>query len=147
MESKLGQSSELISQGQQIRHQVFVVEQGISAEDDLDGLDQTSIHVVLYDCAKPIATARLTPKTENIAVMSRIAVLPSYRGLKLATPLIQMLVDYAQTHNFHVIKINAHYYLQPYYEKFGFVYHGEAGKVAQHRLVEMHLHCQIKAGI
>ena len=42
-----------------IRYDVFVTEQGVSVEDEIDDLEDKTIHVVLYNEHEPIATARV----------------------------------------------------------------------------------------
>lgn len=138
MELKIGNSQELIYAGLHVRHQVFVVEQGIDANNDLDGKDGDATHVVIFEEHKAIATARLIKDFSNVAAMSRIAVLPEYRGQKLAEQMITALMHHATLTDIRTIIIHAHHYLRQYYEKLGFVYHAEAGKIATHKLIEMH---------
>lgn len=137
MELKIGSSPELIAAGQKVRHQVFVVEQGIDATNDLDGKDGDATLVVIFEQGKAIATARLTINLNKMAVMSRIAVLPEHRGKKLAERMIGELIHHAELANITTVKIHAHHYLRRFYETLGFVYQADAGRVAAHKLIEM----------
>lgn len=61
-----------------IRHDVFVTEQGVSVEDEIDELEDQTIHVVLYAEHDPIATARIydlgngTYKVQRVAVQKKV---------------------------------------------------------------------------
>ena len=85
MELVIGNGAELISKSQAIRNQVFVKEQGIPIELDLDGLDEQSYHALVTDKNSLVATARLTIVKDKNAVMARVAVLKEYRGSGIAT--------------------------------------------------------------
>ncbi|MEK6217222.1 MAG: drug:proton antiporter, partial [Boseongicola sp.] len=50
---------------QAIRRNVFIVEQGISEADDLDGLDDVAIHLLATVGANPVGTARLLVKGDT----------------------------------------------------------------------------------
>ena len=137
MELVIGNSAELISKSQAIRNQVFVIEQGIPIELDLDGLDEQSYHALITDNNSLVATARLTIVEDKNAVMARVAVLKEYRGSGIATNLIKALLSHAREINIKLIEIHAHEHLRGFYENFGFKYIKEAEVVGGHQLIEM----------
>ena len=61
-----------------IRFDVFVTEQGVSIADEIDELEDKTIHVVLYKEDEPIATARIyaidadTYKVQRVAVQEKV---------------------------------------------------------------------------
>ena len=61
-----------------IRFDVFVTEQGVSIADEIDELEDQTIHVVLYKEGEPIATARIyaidadTYKVQRVAVQEKV---------------------------------------------------------------------------
>ena len=61
-----------------IRHDVFVTEQGVSVADEIDELEDQTIHVVLYKEGEPFATARIyaidaeTYKVQRVAVQEEV---------------------------------------------------------------------------
>ena len=138
MELVIGNGAELISKSQAIRNQVFVKEQGIPIELDLDGLDEQSYHALVTDKNSLVATARLTIVKDKNAVMARVAVLKEYRGSGIATQLINALLSHAREINIDSIEIHAHEYLRGYYENFGFKYIKNVEVVGEHQLIEMH---------
>ena len=144
MELVIGKSAKLISKSQAIRNQVFVIEQGIPLELDLDGLDEQSYHALITDNNSLVATARLTVVENNNAVMTRVAVLKEYRGSGIGTKLINAVLSHAREMNIDLIEIHAHEYLRGYYENFVFKYIKKAEVVGGHQLVEMHYKVESK---
>jgi len=138
MELVIGNSAELISKSQAIRNQVFVIEQGIPLELDLDGLDERSHHALVTDNNALVAAARLTVVEGKNAVMARIAVIKEYRSSGIATKVINALFSYAREMNLDSIEIHAHEYLREFYENLGFKYIKKAEVVGEHQLIEMH---------
>ena len=60
-----------------IRYEVFVGEQNVPEELEIDGLDDEAKHVLAYVDALPIGTGRIL----NDGHIGRVAVLKNYRGL------------------------------------------------------------------
>ena len=137
MEFTIGNHPDLIKKAHAIRKQVFVIEQGIPQVLDLDGLDGSADHVLVTKGEELIATARLYYKRSGYAVMARIAVLQTFRGLGVATKMVKALLDHTKQRNIKTIEIHAHQYLRSYYEKFGFKFIKEVETVGEHQLIEM----------
>ena len=135
----VGNSSELIKKSQGIRNTVFVKEQGIPIELDLDGLDRQSYHALAQKGKQAVGTARLTLAGDKQAVLARVAVMKNNRGLGIASQLVQSLLSYAGELDIKTIDIHAHKYLRGYYESFGFKYIQEVEVVGEHQLIEMRL--------
>lgn len=137
MEVTIGNGKELIQQAQAIRYQVFTLEQHIPQELDLDGLDEDSLHALVSEQGKPIATARLKVNQDGSSVMARVAVSEESRGLGIASKLVSALIEHAKNIGVRSIEIHAHSYLRSYYEKFGFKFIKEVEVVGEHQLIEM----------
>lgn len=80
-----------------IRHQVFVVEQGLFPVDDHDVHDTmaATIHVLGFDDGVPAGTVRLYPLGDGIWKGDRLAVLPDHRRSGLGPPLVRYAVGTA----------------------------------------------------
>ena len=137
MEVVIGNNPELIMKAQSIRHQVFVVEQGIPQILDLDGLDPVSHHALMTDEDNLVAPARGHIDESGHSTMARVAVLQPYRGSGIASKIVIALLKHASEHGAKVIEIHAHQYLKNYYEKFGFKFIRDVEIVRQHQLIEM----------
>ena len=77
-----------------IRRQVFVVEQQLFADDDVDVHDTAAatVHVLGFDDGVPAGTVRLFPVGDNIWKGDRLAVLPGHRHSGLGPPLVRFAV-------------------------------------------------------
>ncbi|MDR9826756.1 GNAT family N-acetyltransferase [Vibrio sp. FNV 38] len=137
MQVMIGNSAELIEKAQAIRFQVFTVEQSISRELDLDGLDPSSEHALVLEGEQPVATARLHCNGDGEAVMARVAVLKAFRGCGIASIVVKAVMEHAKQHGVSRIAIHAHSHLRDYYEKFGFEFIQEVEVVGEHQLIEM----------
>ena len=105
-----------------IREQVFVVEQRVPIEEEVDALDPVSRHVVARDAeGRAIGTARLTPRH----TIGRMAVLREWRGRNVGAALLRTLVEQARMLGWPEVTLDAQTHALAFYEKAGFVAEGE----------------------
>jgi len=104
-----------------IREQVFVVEQRVPVEEEVDALDPISRHVVARDTdGNAIATARLTPKH----TIGRMAVLGEWRGKGVGEALLRTLVEQARMLGWPEVTLDAQTHAIAFYERAGFIVEG-----------------------
>ena len=103
------------------RQAVFVVEQS-SPFPDLDGLDQTADHLLLWRKDELAGCLRLIPHPEEQRVaIGRVAVAPALRRRGLARRMMQeALARCARDYPFSVVTVSAQTYLAAFYASFGF---------------------------
>jgi predicted GNAT family N-acyltransferase len=105
-----------------VREQVFMLEQGVSREDEWDEFDERSRHVVARDLAgNPIGTGRLTPA----AMVGRMAVLRDWRGRQVGAVMLSALIEQARAMAYPAIELHAQTSAVPFYERYGFERYGE----------------------
>ncbi len=105
-----------------IREQVFVVEQRVPIEEEVDALDPLSRHVVARAAdGTAIGTARLTPKH----TIGRMAVLRDWRGRGVGDALLRTLVEQARALGWPEVELHAQTHAIAFYEKAGFVAEGD----------------------
>ena len=112
----------------QLRQEVFVVEQQCLYL-DIDGLDKKCLHFLGYVDEKLSAYLRVIPAelhhSGNIAI-GRVLSKINNRGSGIGVQMMQQTMDYLQLHfPNQTIQLAAQYYLQKFYEKFGFTTIGE----------------------
>ncbi len=78
MHAQIVQTDEQLRDAFSVRKQVFVKEQQVSAEEEYDEFEETSIHVVIYDNDVPVGAGRFRT-IDGIGKMERICVLASHR--------------------------------------------------------------------
>lgn len=106
------------------RCQVFIQEQKIVCEEELDGLDDKCIHVFLEKDGRVVAYCRIVPKGmsyENISI-GRVLVLKEFRRKGIAQEMMSETIEYIKN-NFEDGKIvlSAQTYAKPLYESVGFI--------------------------
>ena len=81
-----------------IRRQVFVEEQGVSVEEEVDGKDPDCYHYLMRDGDLAVATARILPMGHQ-AKIQRVAVLATYRSAGLGGILMRFILDELTSEN------------------------------------------------
>ena len=107
-----------------IRKSVFVEEQNVPLELEMDEHDETATHFLLRDGETPLATARLLEK-HGLAKIGRVAVLREARGRGLGLAVMQAVLDEARRQGFKEAILDSQTYAIPFYERLGFAAEGE----------------------
>ena len=106
-----------------IRRQVFIDEQDCPPEEEWDGHDETSRHVVGRVDGQPVATARWRSVAHNkqiVAKLERFAVLAQHRGQGYGTQLVEALLADARRAGFDTFLLHAQAHLEEWYAGLGF---------------------------
>jgi predicted GNAT family N-acyltransferase len=100
-----------------VREPVFVIEQGVPEEIELDELDPQCHHVLARDeTGRPIGTGRLSPQGK----IGRLGVLAEWRGRGVGDALLQALVDLARSRGHALVELHAQIDAVGFYERFAF---------------------------
>jgi len=114
---KTGSWGELKAFCTPVRLAVFVTEQNVPSTLELDGLDNSCQHIVIFDANNTaIATARLA----NDGKFGRMAVLQEYRQQGLGAELLKRLTKLASDLKIEQLFCHAQTNARPFYEKNGF---------------------------
>ena len=109
-----------------IRNQVFVGEQGVPPEREIDQDEAYCIHFVLYsDEQEAKGTVRLLPLENGQIKVQRMAILAQYRQQGLGQILIREAEDFAKKQGFDTVKLGAQLSAIPFYEKLDYHPYGE----------------------
>lgn len=133
---RLGDWATLGQDATAIRFEVFVDEQKVPAEIELDDMDAVCLHAVAYDGAgKAIGTGRLLPDGH----IGRMAVRQPGRGTGVGGAILTLLMDKARARGDAAVVLNAQTVAAPFYARHGFVQMGEQFEEAGIAHVEMRL--------
>ena len=108
-----------------IRMQVFMMEQQVSPDIEIDELDKDAVHFLLYDDSnKPCACCRLI-YFEGHHKIGRLAVLTEERKRGYASQLLHAVEAYAGEQEIDILYLNAQTSAKPLYEKAGYTAYGD----------------------
>ena len=103
-----------------IRFTVFVEEQGVPREIELDEMDERSLHALAFEEGKAVATGRLLPDGH----VGRMAVLKEWRGRGIGSEVLRALVDTARQRGDREVVLAAQVHAAPFYRAHGFIEEG-----------------------
>lgn len=118
---KLGSWDEVSAQAAPIRFRVFVDEQGVPAEMELDEFDALSYHALAWMGDEPVGTGRLLPDGH----IGRMAVLAAWRGRGVGAALLEALMAEAGRRGMSRLALSAQSHALGFYTRFGFVPEGD----------------------
>ena len=120
-----------------VRRAVFIEEQNVPEDIELDGRDADCCHVLACDGdGKAVGTARM----DSDGKIGRMAVLREYRGRGVGRKILQAMMEYGRSHGRTDFHLSAQIGAVDFYKKMGFEPYGrpfeEAGIT--------HVHMRIK---
>jgi len=114
-----------IEQAWLIRQLVFCDEQGVSAAEEWDGLDEACEHYLLMDGDNAMGTARTRILPGGTAKIERVAILKQHRGGGSGRALMDFIMARLKEADPPAIALNAQCSVEKFYAKLGFVAHGD----------------------
>lgn len=107
-----------------VRLAVFVEEQGIPREEELDELDEVAVHFVGYASDTPIAAGRLV-LSDGYAKIGRMAVLREHRGTGAGRLVLDALEREGLARGVRLFKLSAQLSARSFYDRAGYAATGE----------------------
>ncbi len=108
-----------------IRTKVFIDEQKVPIEEEMDGLDGEAEHYLLFVDGVACGTARVR-LLEKVAKIERVAVLKSFRGKDAGVRLMRYIMDdIGKKPDVETLKLGAQIQVVGFYKKLGFHCYGE----------------------
>jgi predicted GNAT family N-acyltransferase len=109
-----------------VRFRVFVGEQRVPMEEELDEIDATATHAIVLNDNEVVATGRVFYRDEDSAArIGRMAVDVEYRRQGIGGRLLQFLEDEATTQGVSTYILNAQVYVKDFYSAHGYTERGE----------------------
>lgn len=108
-----------------IRHDVFIIEQGVSLEEEIDDLENQTEHLVVYENGQPVAAARMLAIDPQTYKAQRVSVLKDARGQGYGAELMQQMELRAKELGGQKITLGAQNTAIPFYEKLGYEVEGD----------------------
>ncbi len=119
---RLGSWPEVKDQAMPIRFAVFVEEQNVPLEEEVDQMDPLCVHALaLNEQGLVVGTGRLLPD----AHIGRMSVLRDYRGKGVGSAVLRALIAQAQRAGFAEVVLHAQTHAKDFYVLHGFTQEGE----------------------
>jgi predicted GNAT family N-acyltransferase len=108
-----------------IRQKVFIQEQGVPEDLELDEFDSGAIHALAIEGSEYIGTGRLVGIGGRQGQIGRMAVLSSFRNTGVGHAILASLIEYAQSVGIESLILHSQVMAIPFYEKHGFQAQGD----------------------
>lgn len=116
--------NEVFEDALKIRYEVFCGEQNVPVDCERDEIDDSAVHVVLYECGKPKACGRVY-FIDNLAKLGRVAVLKNERRKGYATLVCGELLKIAFERGAESVFLHSQLSAEEFYKSLGFETEGE----------------------
>ncbi len=103
-----------------VRGIVFIEEQKVDWEGEIDAFEKTATHFLGEVGGQPVATGRLRHLEDGWVKVERIAVRARWRGRGFAKEIVAFMLDHAKDAGAQKFKMHAQVYLEDFYGEFGF---------------------------
>ncbi|WP_053241995.1 GNAT family N-acetyltransferase [Clostridium sp. DMHC 10] len=124
MEVKWFKGNKDLKDGFELRKKVFVGEQDVPDDMEIDEFDIDCDHIVIYKGKDAIGVGRIIFDNGK-CFFGRIAVSKEYRGTGIGKVLVEEMLKKAFKDGIKEVLIHAQAYAQGFYEKLGFKPYGE----------------------
>ena len=109
-----------------VRFRVFVSEQSIPPEEELDEADATANHAIALYQGRVVGTGRLVHREDGSAHIGRMAVDAAWRRKGIGDKVLRFLEESAQAQGMKRSVLHAQEYVKGFYAARGYREHGEA---------------------
>lgn len=120
IEVKIARSAHEREDAFHVRKKVFVEEQGVPINLEIDEFDKLASHFIVYNEEQPIGAGRMREINKGIAKVERVCILKEFRGKHLGFLIMEELEKHATSEMMNKIILNAQSYAIPFYEKLGY---------------------------
>ncbi|KOP81772.1 GNAT family N-acetyltransferase [Cytobacillus solani] len=119
MEVKIVSNDNQLQEAFSIRKKVFVEEQQVPLEEEIDQYEDEAVHFLLYDQNLPIGAGRFRP-VDGFGKVERICVLEDHRKSGSGKAIMDKIEEYGKREGYKKLKLNAQTHAIPFYNKLGY---------------------------
>ena len=120
MNIKIVTTEEELQQAYHVRKTVFVEEQNVPIEEEIDHLEEESTHfIVTNEDNEPIGAGRFRV-VDSYGKVERICVIAEARTSGVGRALMEAIEQYALSQEIEITKLNAQVQAIPFYESIGY---------------------------
>ncbi|MEI2354896.1 GNAT family N-acetyltransferase [Mesobacillus zeae] len=119
MEVKIVKDEQGLADTFEVRKKVFIEEQNVPEDEEIDEFESGSTHFILYLDGIPSGAGRFRI-LDGAGKVERICVLQSARNTGAGTAIMDKIEEYAKSKSTETLKLNAQTQAIPFYEKLGY---------------------------
>ena len=108
-----------------VRYAVFVDEQDVPEDLEVDEHEDESVHFVAYREGDPVGAARLREKGERTAKVERVAVVAEFRGEGYGREIMREVEGVAAARGYDRVALHAQTHAAPFYDRLDYERVGE----------------------
>jgi predicted GNAT family N-acyltransferase len=116
---KLVENKQEMDHAYHVRMTVFVEEQKVPPEEEIDEYDKTAIHFIGYIDRQPSAASRLR-FADDYGKLERICVMKEHRGKHFGQQIISRMEETIRAKGYKKAKLNAQTHAEGFYGKLGY---------------------------
>lgn len=119
MEVRIVETEQELADAFDVRRTVFVDEQNVPEEEEIDQHESEAVHFVLYNEGKAAGAGRFRV-LDGIGKVERICVLKENRKSGSGVAVMNKIEEYAKTQGITTLKLNAQTHALPFYSRLGY---------------------------
>ncbi|MEH7250699.1 GNAT family N-acetyltransferase [Neobacillus niacini] len=119
MNVKIVENEKELQDAFSVRRTVFIDEQNVPEEEEIDELENEATHFAAYLEGRPIAAGRFRI-VDGYGKVERICVLKEARKTGSGKALMEEIEAYALAKGLHKLKLNAQTHAIPFYDRLGY---------------------------
>lgn len=119
MEVRIVETEQELADAFDVRRTVFVDEQNVPEEEEIDQHESESVHFVLYNEGKAAGAGRFRI-LDGIGKVERICVLKENRKTGSGVAVMNKIEEYAKKQGITTLKLNAQTHALPFYSRLGY---------------------------
>lgn len=112
-------TNEQLQEAYRIRKTVFVDEQHVPIEEEIDDFEEEAIHFICYSENEVVGASRLR-FVDQFGKLERICVLKSFRGRSLGKEIIKRMEEEIIDQGYTKAKLHAQTHAKEFYEQLGY---------------------------
>ncbi|MDN3015045.1 GNAT family N-acetyltransferase [Paenibacillus sp. BSR1-1] len=119
MKVKVVQNQKELEDAYSVRKIVFVEEQNVPLEEEIDQYENEATHFVMYQNDSPIGAGRFRI-VDGFGKVERICVMKDARKTGAGKAIMNKIEDHASENGLHKLKLNAQTHAIPFYAGLGY---------------------------
>ena len=119
MTVKVVENHQELEDAYSVRRTVFIDEQNVPQEEEIDHHEGEATHFVFYQDERPIAAGRFR-FVDGYGKVERICVLKEARGTGAGKAIMNGIEDHARKNDIHKLKLNSQTHAIPFYAGLGY---------------------------